>query len=478
VSDPPLPGGYERVHLVGIGGVGMSGLARLLLRRGALVSGSDVKDSRRLAALRALGAEVRLGHDPDGIGSASVVVYSPVIPPDNIELVTARRLGRHVVDRVEALAALMTGLRGVVVAGSHGKTTTTSMLTLALQACGQDPSFVIGGDVNEAGSNAHAGSGELFVVEADESDGAFAHLRPHGLVVTNIEADRIEEPGPARRPGPAEEPDAAFRAFAERIGRDGFVVACQDDPGARRLAAALRAGEHPPRVTTYGTAPDADVRVELPMVAPSGSTCEVVARGRRLGEVAPRVPGLHNLRNAAGALAAGLELGLPAGGLIEGLDSFAGVRRRFEFKGVAGGVRVIDDYANHPTKIAAVLRTARALADGGRIVVAYQPDLYSRVAARAPAFGAALSLADAVVVMAVFGAGEEPIPGVTGAMIASEVARPAADVVYEPSWSAVAERVARLTRPGDIALTIGAGDVTLVGGEILRVLAERSALAG
>jgi len=469
MSDPLLPAGYERPHLVGIGGAGMSGLARLLLRRGARVSGSDVKDSRRLAALRALGAEIRLGHDPEQVGSASLVVYSPVIPAGNVELASARRRGLPVVDRVEALGALMAGSQGVVVAGSHGKTTTTSMLTVALQACGQDPSFVIGGDVNEAGSNAHAGSGEIFVAEADEGDGAFTHLRPRGLVVTNIETE------------PADAGLAAYLAFAERVGPDGFVVACQDDSGARELAAALRSAPDPPRVTTYGTAADADVRLESPTVATVGSvgsTGEIVARGRRLGTVTLRVPGLHNLRNAAGALAAGLELGLPAAGLVAGLGSFGGVRRRFEYKGVAGGVRVIDDYANHPTKIAAVLRTARAVAAGGRLVVAYQPDLYSRVAAAAPAFGAALGLADAVVVMAVFGGAEESIPGVTGAMIAAEVPLPAGDVVYEPSWSAVAERVARFSRPGDVALTVGAGDVTLLGGEIMRVLAERSALTG
>ncbi len=475
VTAPALPDEFDRVHLVGIGGAGMSGLARLLVRRGASVSGSDARDTRRLAALRALGAVVTIGHDPAHLGDARTVIFSRAIPDGNPEVEEARRRGLHVVSRSAALAALMRGSRGLAVAGTHGKTTTTLMATVALQACGADPSFVIGSDINEAGSNAHAGTGEIFVAEADESDGGFLLLEPSGAIVTNVEADHLDY---YRRP---EDVEIAFSRFVDGVDPNGFVVACVDDPGAARLVAALRERERDggkaPRVTTYGESVDAHVRVELPMVSATGSTCEVVVRGRRLGELSLRVPGRHNLRNAAGALAAGLELGLPAAGLLEGLAGFAGARRRFETKGTAGGVRVIDDYANHPTKLVCVLRTARDVADGGSVVVAFQPHLYSRTAAFASEFGVALGLADAVVVMDVFGAGEQQIPGISGATIASRVPLAADRVVYEPSWSAAADRVAAFARPGDLVLTVGAGDVTLLGGELLRVLAERASRA-
>ncbi|WP_322780166.1 UDP-N-acetylmuramate--L-alanine ligase [Frankia sp. Cas4] len=474
VTARALPDNFDRVHLVGIGGAGMSGLARLLLRRGAYVSGSDARDTRRLAALRALGAHVAIGHDPHHLGDARTVIFSQAIPAGNLEVEEAKKRGLRVVSRAAALAALMQGFQGLAVAGTHGKTTTTLMATVAMQACGADPSFVTGSDINEAGSNAHAGSGEIFIAEADESDGGFLLLEPFGAVVTNVEADHLDY---YRQ---RENVETAFARFVDGVDPDGFVVACLDDPGAARLVTALRDSEGSsgtPRVTTYGESVDAHVRVELAMVSPTGSTCEVVVRGRRLGELTLRVPGRHNLLNAAGALAAGLELGLPAAGLLEGLAGFAGVRRRFEAKGSVEGIRVVDDYANHPTKIMAVLRTARDVAEGGRVVVAFQPHLYSRTVAFAAEFGAALGLADAVVVMDVFGAGEQELPGVSGATIASRVPLPADQVVYEPSWSAAAGRVAAFARPGDLVLTIGAGDVTLLGGELLRVLAERATLS-
>jgi UDP-N-acetylmuramate--alanine ligase len=471
VRPVPLAAEFRAVHLVGIGGAGMSGLARLLLRRGAVVSGSDVRDSRRLAALRALGARVVVGHDPAHLGDAETLIFSRAIPDDNPEVVAARAGGLRVIPRAVALAGLTEGFRTLAVAGAHGKTTTTCMAIVALQACGLDPSFVIGGDLDEAGSNAHPGSADVFVVEADENDGAFLHLSPLVAVVTNVEPEHLDHYGTP------EAVTAAFEAFVGRIGPAGCLVACADDPGAARLAGLARARGGGPTVTTYGESPDADVRVELPMVSSWSSTCEIVVRGRRLGELTVQVAGRHNLVNAAGALAAGLELGLPAAGLREGLASFSGVRRRFEPKGEVGGVRVVDDYANHPTKVAAVLRAARDVAGGGRVVVAFQPDQYSRTAAFAPELGAALGLADAVVVMDVFGAGEDPLPGVSGASVAAAVPLPPEAVVYEPSWSSAARRVAELARPGDLVLTVGAGDVTLLGPELLRTLAESPPVA-
>jgi UDP-N-acetylmuramate--alanine ligase len=468
VTGSPLPAELRRVHLVGMGGAGMSGIARILLARGAQVSGSDAKDSRRLAGLRALGATVTIGHSAAAVGDVASLVVSGVIPPGNAELLEAHRRGINVISRTATLAKLMAGSRGLAVAGTHGKTTTTSMVTVALQSCGVDPSFTIGGDLNEAGSNAHAGSGRVFVAEADENKGAFLQLAPQGAVVANVEAEHLDH---YRTAGAV---TAAFEAFVTRIEAGGFVVLCADDVGAAALAApARRAGV---RVTTYGERADADLRLSGVRLSGRGSTAEIDLRGERLGTVSMQVPGRHNLLNAAAALAAGIELGLPDGCLRAGLATFTGVRRRFEPKGAVGGVRVVDDYANHPTKIRAVLDAARLAADGGRVIVAFQPHLYSRTGTFARQLGEALGLADAVVVMDVFGAAEEPLPGISGATVAATVPLPADLVVYEPSWSAAADRLAELARPGDLVLTIGAGDVTLLGPELLRVLDERSAL--
>jgi UDP-N-acetylmuramate--alanine ligase len=450
------------VHLVGIGGAGMSGIARVLLARGADVSGSDAKDSRTMAALRALGAAVSVGHDAAHVEGARSVVVSTAIREDNPELVEAHRRGLRVVPRAEALAALMIGRRGVAVAGTHGKTTTTSMLTVAAQRCGVDPSFAIGGDLNEAGSNAHHGSGDLFVVEADESDGSFLAYRPHAAVVTNVEADHLDHYG---------DEAAVFRAFedfVDTIEPDGFLVSCADDEGARRLAGTARARGLD--VRTYGTADDADLQLSGLTVSGSTSRYQPVLQGRRLPGVTLAVPGRHLALNSGAALLTGIGLGLPEDRLVEGLAGFSGVRRRMELKGVAGGVRVYDDYAHHPTELVAQLQAAREVAGNGRLVVAFQPHRYSRTLAFASAFGAALGLADEVVVMEVYAAGEEPVPGATGATVAAAVPLPPARVRFEPSWSAVPAALAERARPGDLLLTLGAGDVTLIGPEVLRLL--------
>jgi UDP-N-acetylmuramate--alanine ligase len=450
------------VHLVGIGGAGMSGIARVLLARGAVVTGSDAKHSRTTAALRALGATVHLGHSADHLGDVRTVVVSTAIRADNPELLAARERGIAVVQRAEALAALMVGRRGVAVAGTHGKTTTTSMLTVATQHCGVDPSFAIGGDLNEAGSNAHHGSGDLFVVEADESDGSFLAYRPHAAIVTNVEADHLDHYGDAAAVL------AAFDAFVATVDPDGFVVTCADDAGARRLAETARA--QGVDVRTYGTADDADLRLHRLTTSGATSRYAPVLRGRRLPEVVLQVAGRHLALNSGAALLTGIGLGLPEGLLAEGLAGFSGVRRRMELKGSVDGVAVYDDYAHHPTELTAQLTAAREVAGSGRLVVAFQPHRYSRTLAFAAEFGAALALADEVVVMEVYAAGEEPVPGATGATVAAAVPLPADRVLFEPSWSAVPEALARRARPGDLVLTLGAGDVTLVGPEVLRVL--------
>jgi UDP-N-acetylmuramate--alanine ligase len=456
---PTLPE-LGAVHFIGIGGAGMSGIARILLARGVRVSGSDRRDTPTLLALRALGARVAVGHDPAHLEDADTVVVSTAIRADNPELVAARARGLPVLPRAVALAAVMAGRRSIAVAGTHGKTSTTSMLTVAVQACGADPSFAIGGDLNESGSNAHAGEGDVFVAEADESDRSFLLLSPFGAIVTNVEADHLDNYGDLAAV------EAAFDRFLGTVDPKGFVVVCADDPGAARL----RGVPAPAQVRTYGRAADADLRLVDLAVAQDGTSYTAVLDGRELGRVHIQVPGEHMALNSAAALLAGLELGLPADALIEGLARFGGVHRRFELKGVVGGVRVYDDYAHHPTEVTAQLRAARAVAGDGRLIVAFQPHLYSRTREFAEGFGRALGLADEVVVMEVYGAREDPVPGVTGAMVADAVPLPAEQVLFEPSWSAAAPALAARARPGDLIVTMGAGDVSMVGPEVLEAL--------
>jgi UDP-N-acetylmuramate--alanine ligase len=449
-----------RVHFIGIGGAGMSGIARVLLARGTAVSGSDAKDSRTVAALRALGAEVHVGHSAAHIEGATTVVVSTAIRETNPELAAARAAGIPVQRRAEALAALLDGYRAVAVAGTHGKTSTTSMLTVAAQHCGVDPSFAIGGDLNEAGSNAHHGSGDLFVVEADESDGSFLVYRPHAAIVTNVEPDHLDHHGTA------EAYEQVFRDFVETVS--GFLVTCADDPGARELAGFARARGL--TVHTYGTADDADLRMDALSSTGGSSSYEAVLRGRRLGTVTLPVAGEHMARNSAAALLTGVQLGLPEGQLVEGLAGFTGVRRRMELKGTAGAVRVYDDYAHHPTEVRAQLQAARGMAGGGRLIAVFQPHMYSRTATFAEAFGEALALADEVVVMDVYGAREDPVPGVTGGLVATAVPLAPEHVLFEPSWTSVPDAVVSRARPGDLVVTLGAGDVTQIGPEVLRLL--------
>ena len=458
----PVPSLEElgAVHFIGIGGAGMSGIARILLARGVRVSGTDRRDTPTLLALRALGARVEVGHDPAHLGDADTVVVSTAIRADNRELSAARERGLRVLPRAVALAAVMAGRRSIAVAGTHGKTSTTSMLTVAVQACGVDPSFAVGGDLNESGSNAHAGEGDVFVAEADESDRSFLLLAPFGGIVTNVEADHLDNYGDLAAV------EEAFDRFLQTVHPDGFVVLCADDPGAARL----RTVPAKARLRSYGQADDVDLRLVDLRVGRDATSYTAVLDGQELGRVRIQVPGEHMALNSAAALLTGLELGLPADGLIDGLARFGGVHRRFELKGVAAGVRVYDDYAHHPTEVTAQLRAARAVAGDGRLVVAFQPHLYSRTREFAEGFGRALGLADEVVVMEIYGAREDPVPGITGAMVADAVPLPAERVLFEPSWSAAAPALAARARPGDLIMTMGAGDVSMVGPEVLEAL--------
>lgn len=455
-----------RVHVVGIGGAGMSGIARILLAQGTPVSGTDAKDSRRLQALRALGADARVGHDPSMVPGARAVVVSTAIPEDNPERRAAESAGIPILTRAEALALVMSGSRGVAVAGTHGKTTTTSMLTVALQHCGADPSFAIGSELNESGSNAHLGSGDLFVVEADESDGAFLHLAPVAAIVTNVEPDHLDHWGTF------EAIEQAFLDFAVGVGeRGGFVTICLDDEGGARLAdRATRAGVE---VRTYGASAEAAFRLADPRPADGGWVFDTVHHGVRLGEVALQVPGRHNALNALAALVTGLGLGFPAADLRAGLAAFSGTRRRFDFKGQVAGIRVYDDYAHHPTEIAATLRAAREVVGAGRLVVAFQAHHYYRTALFAREFGESLGLADEVVVLEVFAPGEAAIPGASGQTMAGFVPLPEGRVVFEPSWSQVAGHLVARAQPGDVVMTLGAGDIGMLAAEVLDGLRAR-----
>ena len=476
---PDLPDELQRVHMVGIGGAGMSGIARILLDRGGMVSGSDAKESRGVIALRARGAAIRIGHDASSLdmlpgGPTAVVTTHAAIPKTNPELVEARKRGIPVILRPAVLAKLMAGYTTLMVTGTHGKTTTTSMLIVALQHSGFDPSFAVGGDLGEAGTNAHRGSGTCFVAEADESDGSLLEYRPDVVVVTNIEADHLDFFGSV------EAYAAVFDQFVERIKPVGALVVCADDPGSGALAD--RTEELGIRVLRYGSTEHLDATLVDWAQQGTGAVAHITLRGDSRPRVMRlSVPGRHMALNALGALLAAIEAGARPDAVLEGLAGFEGVRRRFELVGTANGVRVFDDYAHHPTEVTATLTALRAVAeqDGpGRAIVVFQPHLYSRTEVFASQFGQALDTADEVFVLDVYAAREQPIAGVSGAIVADAVTAP---VTYVPDFSAVPARVAAVAEPGDVVVTMGAGDVTMLGREILAALqakANRSARGG
>jgi UDP-N-acetylmuramate--alanine ligase len=451
-----------KVHLVGVGGVGMSGLARLLLTRGIATSGSELKEWPHLAALKALGGTIYRTHEASNLDGVDTVVYSTAIPKDHIELVTARERGLRLMHRSEALAATMNGRRAVAVAGTHGKTTTTSMITLILQHAGLDPSFVIGGEISEVGSNAHHGSGELFVAEADESDRSFLLYSPHVAVVTNIDADHLNTYGDLQGL------EDAFVEFCGKVEPGGFVVTCADD--ARAMQMAVRARAAGIDVVTYGVAAEADLRISEMRSSAHGVRYVAHHDGVPLGEVFLPVLGAHLGLNSAGAILAAIRLGVAPETAIESLATFPGVRRRFEFKGTEAGVRVYDEYAYHPVPIAAALRTLRDVAGDGRLVVVFQPYRVYRTRDFQSEIAAGLSLADVAVVMEVFGPGEVREPGEGGVALTAEVDLPEDRKVFVPSWEDVPGEVVRRVREGDVVVTMGAPPISLMGDELLAAL--------
>jgi UDP-N-acetylmuramate--alanine ligase len=452
------------VHLIGIGGVGMGGLARLLLTRGVPVSGSELREWPALVALRALGGTIHMTHVESNLDGVDTVVYSTAIPQDHLELVEARRRGLRVMHRSEALAAAMTNRRTIAVAGTHGKTTTTSIMTVILQHAGQDPSFVIGGEISEAGSNGHHGTGPYFVAEADESDKSFLIYRPHVAIITNIEGDHLNNWVDL------DGLKAGFQQFAELTDDDGFVVTCLDDPGTQGLIAALRASGR--TVYTYGESEGADLRISDVVSSVQGVRYQATLDGAALGEVRLALPGHHMGLNSAAAVLTALKLGIELKSIAEALAAFPGVRRRFERKGMAAGVRVYDEYAYHPTSVKAALRTLREVAGDGRLLVVFQPYRVYRTRDLQAELAEGLAIADEVIVMEVFGPGEVRGPGEGGVALTAAVALADERKVFVPSWEDVPAEVVRRSRPGDVVVTMGAPPISLMGDELLDALAE------
>ena len=456
-GDPPVSNSLDLlrpgtlVHLIGVGGAGMSGIARILLQRGHLVTGSDLRESRVLEELRVLGARVFVGHDAANLGDADVVVLSAAVPSDNPELVAARAAGVPVLHRAAMLAALMQGDRAVLIAGTAGKTTTTSMAVVGLQAAGHDPSFAIGGSLNESGTNAHGGTDRVFVAEADESDRSFLVYEPDVAVVTNVELDHPDEF--------ADEHDVrrSFRAFLDRLEADGVAVLGIDDAGAAVLAADL-----PGKVLTFGT----DARADLRIVRDGQGVVRLRHDGEELVAFRPMAPGDHNVRNAAAALAVCWLLEVDLAKAARGIESFSGPIRRFQVLGEIDGIMVVDDYAHHPTKLRAALAAARQI-EPRRIVLVVQPHRYSRTAVLGAELGRAAAAADLVIVSEVYASSETPVPGVTGRIVGDAAAAAGASVVYEPHLADIIEYLVGHVGPGDLLLTTGAGDVTQVGAAVL-----------
>ncbi len=448
-------GRTHRIHLIGIGGAGMSGIGEVLLNMGYQVSGSDLKASEATDRIVGQGGRVFIGHSPSNVEGAQVVVYSSAVQADNAELLAARSAGVPVIPRADMLAELMRMKYGVAVGGAHGKTTTTSMIAAVLARGGLDPTIVVGGRLHALGSNARLGRGPFLVAEADESDGSFLRLAPAVAVITNIDREHLDHYGSL------DEVRRAFLYFANRVPFYGVTVACGDDAEVRALLPDVRK-----RLLLYGTTPEADVRAEAIRLGPEGSRFRVIAHGKIQGEAELRLPGHHNVLNALAAVAVGLEVEVGFAHVAEALAGFVGVSRRFELRGEAAGVRVIDDYAHHPTEIRATLAAARAR--GGRRLVVFQPHRYTRTQSLVEEFGVAFDEAERVWVLDIYGAGEKPIDGVSGLMVVDSARRHGAShVVHGPDPEAVIEQVVAAARPGDTVMTLGAGDVWKLGEAIL-----------
>ena len=449
----------KRIHFIGIGGSGMSGLARIAIADGIEVSGSDSKDSSVLGALEALGAKIFRDHDGSYCEGVDVVIYSTAISPSNPEFIRAQELDIPMMRRAKALASLMEDNISIAVAGTHGKTTTTSMATVAFQSCGVDPSFAIGGTITASGANAHRGSGEFFIAEADESDGSFTEYHPRAAIVTNVEHDHVDFFKSET------EVTQAFKSFVATIASDGFLIYCNDDPGSRALGLATT---HCTSIS-YGADESSDLHIDQIELTPGGSRARALWRGRVVGIIELHVPGQHNLLNAAATLALGLAFNLPATDLLAGLSTFRGAGRRFELKATVHGIRVVDDYGHHPTEIEVTLDAARRYVDAGRIIVIFQPHRYSRTEAFLEKFASTLDKADDVTLLEIYAASEQPIAGMSSSLIADLMTHGK----FIPNFIEATDRVIELAKPGDLILTLGAGDVNSLAPIIAEGLRKR-----
>jgi len=461
----PLPAELGTVHFTGIGGSGMSGIARLFLGAGHTVTGSDRSENHNTEALRALGATVSIGHAAENLGDADALVFTGALWPDNPEYLLAVERGIPVLHRSQALAWLINSQRLIAVAGAHGKTTSTGMIVTALLAVDADPSFVNGGVIQSLGVSSARGAGELFVVEADESDGSFLLYDTAVALVTNVDADHLDHYGSH------EAFDEAFVEFTATASE--LVVISSDDPGAVRVTAALRARSADARILTFGTDETADVR--LHSVVTDGPVSFTVGWNGRDYAAQLRVPGVHNALNAAGAFAVLVGLGFDPEAVLAGIETFGGTERRFELHGVVRGVSVYDDYAHHPTEVAAALSAARSVLGSGRLIAIHQPHLYSRTALMAGDFARVYEeLADETIVLDVYGAREDPVPGVTGALVSERFAD-SSRVSYLPDWQAAADHAAAIARDGDLIMTLSCGDVYRIVPQVLESLAQPGA---
>jgi UDP-N-acetylmuramate--alanine ligase len=454
---------FQRIHLVGIGGSGMSGIAEVLLSSGYAVSGSDLKHSVVTERLRRLGAAIQEGHKAENVHGAHVVVTSSAVRPDNVEVVEAHRLKIPVIPRAEMLAELMRLKYGIAVAGAHGKTTTTSMVAAVLAAAGLDPTFVVGGRVNHAGTNARLGQGEYMVVEADESDRSFLLLAPVIAVVTTIDREHLDQYRSL------EDIQEAFLQFVNRVPFYGSVILCLDEP---EVQAILPEVKRP--VITYGTSSQADLLITSVSLKGLSSDFRLVYHGEDLGLFhLPSPPGIHNVRNAAAAAAVGLALNVPAELIRAGLEKFAGVGRRFEIRGTFGGVTLIDDYGHHPAEIRATLDAARGC-DYKRLLVLFQPHRYTRTQHLWEEFCRAFNQADVLVVTEIYAAGESPIEGISGERLAGAISAAGhKNIVFTSTMQAGMEYMLREARPGDAVLTIGAGSINRVLDQLAMLLGSK-----
>ncbi|WP_166864055.1 MULTISPECIES: UDP-N-acetylmuramate--L-alanine ligase [unclassified Salinibacterium] len=459
--DQELPDELGDVHFVGIGGSGMSGIAQLLLDAGHRVTGSDARDSDAIAQLRAAGATIAIGHDAANVGDADTMVVTGALWQDNPEYQLALSAGIPVLHRSQALHWLIRAHRTISVAGAHGKTTSTGMIVTALRELGTDPGFVNGGVIAGYGRSASYGTDDLFVVEADESDGSFLLYDTAVALITNVDADHLDHYGSQQAF------EDAFVTFAQQASE--FVVASSDDPGT--IAVTDRLVDK--RLVTFGFADDADV--QLRDVVAEGPVSFTIRHAGVDHAVQLAIPGAHNAINATGAFAVLVSLGFDAAGIVRGLESFTGTGRRFELHGEVRGVRVYDDYAHHPTEVEAALSTARSVVGAGRVIAIHQPHLYSRTRMMAGEFAEVYErLADHTVVLDVYGAREDPEPGVTGALVANRFADDT-KVDFVPDWQQAAERVAEIAREGDLVMTLSCGDVYRIIPQVLDALGAEQA---